>query len=207
MVIRIFGIWMLSMVIIFSGFSSAQNKFRLLSVDQTGLVMNPPSCKMGGKDILYYPVSSKFLWGIGISLAMAAKDPITGKRVILFDKNFIKQSPPAFQQFVFSHECEHHKNGHVEIYAAMSRTDGLFHKEYEEEADCKAIKRLRDTGQFGEQEFKDIYNTITDDFFMWKTEIGIKHTQILNNVPHWSNEERKEHVMACVHDKYSYGQE
>jgi hypothetical protein len=127
-----------------------------LPVDRDGIIMNFPSCSVGGTRVAYQKTTSAFLSTMGISLAMAKHNTATGKPTIYFDVAEFATYSPEFQVWVFAHECSHWELGHVfRSYNKMnSRVD------YEEnDADCSAAKKLVQMG-FDDRQLSIVYNDI-----------------------------------------------
>lgn len=181
-----------------------------LLTDSAGLVLNPPPCfTEDGDPIIYYSVHPQTLWENGISFAVATQNPLTKQPIILFDAKHVPQAPAEFQQFIFAHECEHHTQGHVKEYfeAAMSGRfmfDGDIN-EYERSSDCRALKRLREYAGFGDEEFTVVFNTMVDYEFLRRATKGVVENERVQRLHSWTPEERRQHAIACLTDKYTDG--
>ena len=184
-----------------------------LEVREDGLLKRPPYCEVGGEEIFYRPADTKVLWRQGISFAFAGIDPMTGKRQIVFDDWILSQAPPEFQRFVFAHECEHHKLGHTDEWfaahgmSAPNDHDTSYLHNNEKEADCSAIRRLRDEDNFTDEQFEVLFNKIEDHEFTFLAGWGVSRSERIQASHTWTLEQRLEHIKACRADKYAYGQD
>lgn len=76
-----------------------------------------------------------------------------GQPIIIINPNIYNQLSPAIAGFVNAHECAHHYYGHV--YNMTHRIPrNPFTDEFD--ADCFAVKFLRDTNQLNQNDFEQI---------------------------------------------------
>jgi hypothetical protein len=144
---------MLALVFLLAG-SSANTPFTL---NKQGLLLTPPACQANNQTIDYTPVTTMMIWMYSNDVAQAFKD-IWGVGQVWFDKYRISRTPPEFQIFIFSHECAHHMLGHVDMPIIQAFANGK-KREFENEADCMAMRRLKNEFGFKPRHFQKVYDT------------------------------------------------
>lgn len=81
-----------------------------------------------------------------------------GQPIIIINPNIYNQLTPSIAGFVNAHECAHHYYGHV--YNMTHRIPrNPFTDEFD--ADCFAVKFLRDTNQLSQVDFDQIKNFLS----------------------------------------------
>lgn len=146
---------------IFSGSSTAQARPGAFEIAGT-----PAVCKdFRGRSVVTMAVAS--LGDVGFARV------INTVPYILMDPEVLRTLPKKLQIFFFSHECAHHVLGHWFNPTARS----------EQEADCWAIRKMRDAGELTRQ------NVL--DFTPW---IRKSRGSPLGHLP---GPERAEHLVAC----------
>lgn len=117
-----------------------------------------PHCDVPGPaPVEYYATTQRFINSHGGAIATAGRNPANGKYFIMYDKLAFQQFPPAFQRWVFAHECAHHQLGHTQHpYQPANKAKA---NRDERDADCAAAKNLAD---LSEQDWNTITATMSD---------------------------------------------
>lgn len=87
-----------------------------------------------------------------------------GQPVIQFNPQVLKQLSPATAIFLWAHECEHHRQGHIVELLHRVRTQGsrsvAHESENEKRADCAAISELMQTNVFDPQDLNQVLQEV-----------------------------------------------
>jgi len=107
----------------------------------------PPACNdILGRAVTYIGEKNPAnLIRNNIFMAAALNSPKTNKPYIVFDAKLFSMLPYQFQQVVFEHECMHQELGHV-LGANKQNYIAIEHGKKEDEADCKAIQKMKNKG-------------------------------------------------------------
>ncbi|MDG0816247.1 M48 family metalloprotease [Bdellovibrio svalbardensis] len=81
---------------------------------------------------------------------------INGAPVILVNPQLMQNNSPGVNQFILAHECAHHRLGHI-----VSLTfNNYYPPTFEFDADCLAIKEMRNQNLLNQQIVSQIYQMI-----------------------------------------------
>lgn len=135
-------------------------------------LINLPKCTDNrGRDVEYVPVTGQDLKDHDVSIATSYRANYF-QPYIAYDRDLLPNTPPEFQEMVFSHECAHHELGHMDLDVAEFQKNKA---RYEKDADCTGLERLRRQKNYGRREIAvidDANKTLNQNTREGKNETG-----------------------------------
>lgn len=127
-----------------------------------------PTCyDSHGKKVSYRAADTWEMRKEHVGVAMAFQDA-SGMPIIKYDTDVLLKTPYQFTQHALSHECAHHKLGHLYIPYQLSETEKA---SLEKKADCNAVKvnnfTARDVEIIGDA-FKALYPSDPNAMIKWE---------------------------------------
>lgn len=133
----IMRILLLVIAVSFSCIANSQGHFPLIDPQ--------PQCEVFGKTVEFHTAPSVVFAKNNVLLAFAWNDD-GGETSVYVDKTnfFSPRVTNEWREFILYHECGHHVLGHVAIQTSASYQGEK--RDWEKNADCYAIKRLKQDG-------------------------------------------------------------